>query len=286
MLFFYLYTMPELPEVQTQVTQLAQILIGRSFTDLQTDTPKLFQGGLQNFHTNLLHKKIQKVTRRGKYILIHLETNLVLVIHFRMTGHFLLQTEAHQYQNEKSIRAIFSLDNSHQLLYQDIRKFGRFWLGTHPQIFDQAGITNLGPEPLDLSFTLAKFKKNIQKHKTQIKPLLLNQKFIAGIGNIYADESLFLARIHPLHPAHTLTPTEIKNLHQAIRQSLRSGIRHGGTTVGEYVGLHNEKGTNQNYLHAYRRHNQPCTICGHPMQRIIVAQRGTTICPHCQKIPK
>lgn len=277
--------MPELPEVETQRRSLEHALVSKSITKIQTTDAKLFIGGIEKFRKNLVNQKIQAIDRRGKFLIFRLSNEQIFVSHFRMTGHFLLNKKG-EFDTQKCIRAKFALNNGWELLYQDIRKFGRFWIGTEKTVFAQSGIENLGAEPFAQKLTLAQFLEKISHYKGSIKPLLLNQKFLAGIGNIYADESLFLAKIHPQTRTEKLTETEKTALYHAILKTIGQGIKNRGTTIGEYVDAENRQGTNQNHLYAYQRKNEPCRICGTKMKRIVVAQRGTTFCPNCQKLKK
>lgn len=275
--------MPELPEVETQVRQLNKNLKGLFFTNIQTDENKFFHPSRSDFEKKLLKKKIIEVKRRGKFLLFYLEKKTVCAVHFRMTGHFLIEKKENQFAEEKCVRVVFGLNNGWKLLYQDIRKFGRFWIGTEKEILELSGITRLGIEPLSDKFTFEWFGENIKKKKGALKPLLLNQNFIAGIGNIYADEALFRSGLHPLRKAEKLTLNQKKKLYEAIKHVLRQGVKRKGTTIGEYVDTEGKGGRNQEILHAYGRRDKPCLICGNKMERIIVAQRGTVFCPHCQK---
>jgi len=277
--------MPELPEVETQRRSLEKALQKRKITEINISTPKIFMGGVSKFSKNLLNQRILKIDRKGKFLIFRLENEKILVSHFRMTGHFLLNKKG-EFDEQKYIRARFVLDNGWELLYQDIRKFGRFWIGEEDAVLRESGIVQLGNEPFAQSLTLEKFLENLKKHKGIIKPLLLNQKFIAGIGNIYADEALFLAKIHPKSRVENLNKKEKTALYHAILKVIEQGIRNRGTTIGEYVDAENKQGSNQNHLMAYRRGNKPCLVCGATMRRIVVAQRGTTFCPKCQKLKK
>ena len=275
--------MPELPEVETQRKILAKNIVGKTITYFSTDTPKTFYPGVNDFEKEILNQKIKNIARRGKFLVFELEKNKFMICHFRMTGHFLITKNKANFKNEKCVRAIFTLDNNWKLLYQDIRKFGKFWIGKKEDVFSISGINKLGPEPLEKSFTLKLFQERIRELRGTLKPLLLNQYFIVGIGNIYADESLFLANLHPLRKVENLTNSEIKKLHASIITSLKSGVKNNGTTIGEYVDPENKKGTNQDHLFAYGRKNLPCKKCKTKMSRIVVAQRGTVFCPKCQK---
>lgn len=268
--------MPELPEVQTQVTDL-QVLIGKTFADLRTDTYKLFKPSYKKFIQEIKGLKIKKIRRRGKFILFFLSKEKVLVVHFRMTGHFLIDT------TDPYLRATLTFSDGTELHYSDIRKFGCLCLSDLDSYQERYNLDKLGIEPLSAEFTFQKFKKLLKNRKGKLKTFLLNQKYIAGIGNIYADESAFLAGLHPLSKIENLPLVKQKDLYQAILKVLKSGVKNRGTTIGEYVDTKGKKGENQKKLFAYKRGGKPCLKCGTTMKRIIVAQRGTTFCPKCQK---
>lgn len=268
--------MPELPEVQTQVDDL-QALIGRRFVNVKTNTAKQFVPSFAVFHKILKGLKIQKIERRAKYLVFFLEKGKVMVVHFRMTGHFLINVE------DPFVRTVFTLDQGFKLNYSDIRKFGKFWLSDRQNYQIVSGLDKLGIEPLSEEFSFQKFQEILKTSKGLLKAFLLNQKYIAGIGNIYADESAFLAGLHPLSKIENLNQKQQKKLYQAIRESLQKGIANRGTTIGEYVDTTGKHGKNQHELLAYKRAEKPCLNCGTKMQRMVVVQRGTTFCKKCQK---
>lgn len=268
--------MPELPEVQTQVNDL-QALIGHKILNLETDTVKQFVPDFVIFREQIQGLKIKKIVRRAKYLVFFLEKQKVMVVHFRMTGHFLINVK------DPFVRTIFTLDQKIFLYYSDIRKFGRFWFSDVQNYEKISGLDQLGVEPLAQDFTFAKFQTVLKGKKGFLKPFLLNQKNIVGIGNIYADESAFLAGLHPLSKLEKLTLKQKQKLYRAILESLKKGVENRGTTIGEYVDTTGQRGKNQNTLFAYKRAGQKCLICGTEMRRIVVAQRGTTYCSKCQK---
>ncbi|OIO52529.1 DNA-formamidopyrimidine glycosylase [Candidatus Peregrinibacteria bacterium CG1_02_41_10] len=294
--------MPELPEVETQTRDLQKSLLGRKVIRIWTDTPKALHPSLRIFQTELVGKKIVRVTRRAKYVLIELE-NLIWVTHFRMTGHFLVRQSG--VPREKFVRHIFYLDNGLELRLEDIRKFGEMSLIYSKKqsrtLWEQPGsdpvfpiwreseqvwkkLNQLGPEPLDKGFTLLKFKTILKGKKGSLKQKLMDQNLVAGIGNIYADEICFESKLHPLSRLEKLSLTQIKKLHEVIRQVLKRGIQYRGTTIGEFVDTKGRPGGFQNLVQAYGRKGKPCLCCGTLLKRIVVGQRGTVFCPKCQKL--
>jgi formamidopyrimidine-DNA glycosylase len=217
----------------------------------------------------LAGRRIESVTRRGKFILIALDQG-TLTVHLGMTGKLLLEGEAGEHTH-----GVFHLDDG-LLLYHDPRQFGRieFSEGAPPRV------ARLGPEPLEIGFE--EFRARL-KRKTRMKALLLNQTFLAGLGNIYADESLFAAGIHPLAIAERLSKARAEKLYQAIRGILAHAIQMGGSSISDYVNARGERGWFQMEHRVYGREGEPCANCARPIRKILVAQRGTHYCPHCQK---
>ncbi|MBT3190406.1 MAG: DNA-formamidopyrimidine glycosylase [Anaerolineae bacterium] len=266
--------MPELPEVQTIVNRLHTDLIGRKIesADLLWErtlvTPKP-----AHFKKNIVGQRIDSVNRRAKYIVLTLSVD-TLLIHLRMSGDILVRDESTPVH--KHDRLILHFDNGHYLAFSNMRKFGRVWLTPNPE--DVLG--KLGPEPLDDNFTAEMLFERLQMHKRQIKPLLLDQKFLAGMGNIYTDEALHLADLHPLTKSDLIKRKQAEILWRSIRDVLKEGIRRNGTSIDWiYRG-----GDFQNYLKVYGRANEPCFKCGTPIQKMTVGQRGTHFCPQCQII--
>lgn len=269
--------MPELPEVETQVRDL-QVLVGHKILELSTDTPKAFRPSFAQFRRRIRGQKILAIERRAKFLIFTLSQDLKMVVHFRMTGHFLLAKNFTPL--EKAVRHFFQLSRGIVLQFSDIRKFGTLELLEKNAI--SASLTKLGAEPLDSDFTLKKFRAIFQNKKGKLKAFLLDQKNIVGIGNIYADEICFAARLHPASEIQNLSPQDLANLFREIRKQLKKGIKNRGTTIGEYVDTAGEHGSNQHSLMAYKKHGLPCQICGTTMQKIKIVQRTTSFCPHCQ----
>jgi formamidopyrimidine-DNA glycosylase len=270
--------MPELPEVETVVRSLREPLAGRTILGAATDWPgALVTPDRLVFAARIAGQPVRRVDRRGKYILIALDPD-TLIIHLKMTGRLYVTPDDAKQHADRWVHFTFQLDNAHQLRFSDSRKFGRVYL-----VSDPADVTGaLGPEPLDPAFTLDVFRQRIAVRSGLLKPLLLNQAFVAGIGNIYADEALHASGLHPLRRAATLSDDDIARLYGAIRQVLADGVAREGASINWYRKPDGTKGSAQDGLSAYGRTGQPCPRCGHPIEKIVVGQRGTHLCPVCQ----
>jgi len=274
--------MPELPEVETVVRELrAGGLAGRVIADARVYCKPLIAPLTPGaFAARLKGQRVQAIGRRAKYIVLTLAKGDTLLIHLRMTGQLNLEKACAARERHQHI--ILRLDDGRELRYRDTRKFGRWLLTRTPQ----AILGRLGPEPLSAHFDQKVFCRQLGARRRQLKPLLLDQTFLAGIGNIYADEALWTARLHPGRIAATLSATEARRLHAAIRRVLLHGIRNKGTTLG--TGKSNfqrpggKRGRNQAGLNVFRRTGLPCLRCGKTIRRIIVSQRSTHLCPACQ----
>ncbi len=270
--------MPELPEVQTIADDLRGYLTGRRVTGVKVNWARtVAEPDTIQFTSRVIGLCIVQVSRRGKYIIIELERGYIL-IHLRMSGQ--LQIVPQEQPLESHIRVVFDLDNGCQLRFRDPRKFGRISLVADPQEVTAA----LGPEPLDDRFSLGNFRRQLANRAGRLKPLLLNQRFLAGLGNIYADEVLFAARLHPLRKADSLTLAEQAGLYKAIRVVLGDAVKGRGTTLsdGGYTDASGQAGTYQSRLAVYRRTGEPCPRCRTPIERIVLGGRSTHFCPHCQ----
>lgn len=274
--------MPELPEVETIVRGLqAQPLTGRVIQYVWTDSPAMVAPLTpKKFARCLQGRAIEGFARRAKYIIINLSGDWTLLGHLRMSGQ--LAVSAPDVSRDRHQHIIFGLDGGLELRYRDTRKFGR-WLATDQP---EKVLERLGPEPLSRGFSVAWLRARLKRTARRLKPLLLDQTFLAGLGNIYTDEALWAACLSPTRRADSLTDAEAARLHQAIRRVLSQGIRHGGTTLGEGLGnfklLSGRQGGNQHWLQVFHRDGLPCRRCGATIQRLVVAQRGTHICPVCQ----
>jgi formamidopyrimidine-DNA glycosylase len=263
--------MPELPEVETVARSIAP-LVGRRILNAEFRCLRILRGGdPDEMAARLKGRRIQRIERYGKFILIAIEGGGYLVVHLGMTGRLLLGGPA-----GKHTHAILTLDRG-VLLYDDSRQFGRLQFS---EDFPER-IARLGPEPLEVGFE--DFARALKRRKTKIKALLLNQDFLRGIGNIYADESLFRARIHPLAIASRLRGDRPRRLYDAIGQVLREAIAAGGSSISDYVDAEGRKGFFQVQHRVYQRAGEPCLTCGRPIRRVLVAQRSSHYCPHCQK---
>ena len=270
--------MPELPEVETVVRILRPNLIGRSITGVRCQWPRhIDRPDLGELRNRITDRLIQDVTRRGKFILFPLDQGETLIIHLRMSGH-LAVVEA-SVPVDKHSHTVFELDNGQELRFRDTRKFGRVYLVRE----SQEVVGKLGPEPLDPAFTVGLLQDILSGRKRTLKPFLLDQSMIAGIGNIYADEVLFHARLHPTRRTDSLTRNDVSALHTAIQEVLRQGIAHEGASISTYLKPDGKKGDMQNAFQVFRRTGQRCFRCDGTIQRIIIGSRSTHYCSGCQK---
>jgi formamidopyrimidine-DNA glycosylase len=270
--------MPELPEVET-IARGLQDVVGQRIVGVEVlwdRTVVVVERG--DFSARVKGQRIDQVGRRGKWLVIRLEGGDYLFIHLRMSGRILV--DAGDAPVDKHARVLLDLKDERRIRFSDQRKFGRMVLTADPDLV----IGDLGPEPLSDDLTAERLGEMLARRRGRLKPLLLNQRFLAGLGNIYTDEALWLARIHPLRTADTLSGDEVERLHEAVREVLGRAIVSGGTTLRDeqYVGADGEAGEFAQQLQAYDRAGDPCARCGTSIVRIVVAQRGTHLCPHCQ----
>ena len=270
--------MPELPEVETVVRGLREPLTGHVIQGMWHDWARTIHSPPPaEFAARATGQQVRGVQRRGKYILIELDHD-VLMVHLKMSGRLYVVDKDARRGADRWVHVRFDLDGGKQLRFSDTRKFGRVYLTD-----DTAKLLgHLGPEPLNKTFTPALLAEGLHRRKGMMKPLLLNQSFVAGIGNIYADEALFLAGIHPTARAHQLTAADIESLHSSIVDSLRAGIKHEGASIHWYRKADGGRGFSQRYFYVYGRESQPCKRCGGIIDKIRIAQRGTHYCPNCQ----
>jgi formamidopyrimidine-DNA glycosylase len=261
---------PELPEVETVVRSLAPHLPGRRIVAAKFTSKFVTPGDRSKLAAKLAGRTIQRIERRGKFIVMSLDRG-TLTVHLGMTGKLLLDPEPTDYAH-----GVFTL-NDGVLVYDDPRQFGRIEFSADGKTRASA----LGPEPLEIS--LDEFVQRLRARKTKIKPLLLNQKFLAGMGNIYVDEALFLSGIHPLAIASRLSKPRAAKLHQNIREILTLAIAHKGSSISDYVDSEGNRGDFQILHRAYGRDGEPCLNCGRPITKIVVGSRGTHFCARCQK---
>jgi formamidopyrimidine-DNA glycosylase len=272
--------MPELPEVETIRRELGPSLVGRTITGVTVgwegcvDRPSL-----EGFCDQVVGRRIEQVGRRGKFLLLTLSGGRSLVVHLRMTGSLLVKDPSAP--AETHTRLTFLLDDGKELRFVNVRKFGRLYL-----VGDPAEVVgDLGPEPLAEDFSAGDFCGLFENRRGMVKPLLLNQRFLAGLGNIYVDEALFRARIHPRRTADTLRSDELGRLYDAIRGVLREALASQGTSRSDYVRPDGREGTFQERLLVSGKAGEPCPRCGAEIERLVVGGRGTYVCPRCQQAP-
>ncbi len=276
--------MPELPEVETVRRNLQSLITGATIRDVELGgfTGCIAEPEPEEFVRRLRGQRVAGTDRRGKNLFILLESGDAIAIHLRMTGD--LTVVSPEEPRGKHHHLAFSLDDGRELRFSDTRKFGRLRLLTPPK-FDEFKST-VGPEPLDDQLTAQRFFEMLQGRGRAIKPLIMDQAFLAGVGNIYADEALYAARIHPLKASNSLSRDEAERLLDAIRRAFLDALGRGGTTIRDYRNGLGEHGENQDYLQIYGlNEGDPCLRCGTPISRIVVGQRGTRFCPNCQPAP-
>ncbi len=272
--------MPELPEVETIKNELLPRVVGHDVTDVTLFWDGIVrQPSIEEFRSRLIGQRITAINRRGKYLIFGLTGADKLIIHLRMTGSLLLKPASDE--PGKFVRAILHLDKSIGLHFRDPRKMGRMWL-----VADENSIVGkLGPEPLEADFTPQVMARLLNKRTAPIKALLCDQTVVAGIGNMYADEALFAAKIHPLRLGGSLSRDEVERLHHAIKQVLEAAIGNKGASVDTYFRPGGETGTAHfQFKVAHRLGGKSCPVCGTPIQRIAVRNRGTYFCPKCQPV--
>ena len=273
--------MPELPEVETTVNDLKPYIVGKRVKSIDVLAPKIIAAPpVEQFQKGLSGRKIISLNRRGKFLVFKLDNEKYWIVHLRMTGSLILKKATDE--AEKFVRAIIHLEDGTAIQFRDMRKFGRMWLVDD----ENTVLGKLGIEPFSAEFTPAVLAQVLDNRQTPLKNLLINQTLIAGIGNMYADEALYQARIHPLQPAGSLTKAEIKRLYDAIRLVLQSGIRNKGASTETYLRPSGTKGQAHLEFQVAHRKGAECPVCGGPVERITVGQRGTFFCPKCQKLRK
>ena len=278
--------MPELPEVETVAADLRPHLTGRIITRCAVRHSAVVRyPDPERFCADLVGRRIEGVTRRGKYMLHHLDGSLdeplLLVVHLGMTGQWhLVRSDAVEPDH---LHAVLTLDDGRQLRYRDVRRFGRLLLGTEPELVAARKLPRLGPEPLDPTFTPSSLYRRLHARRAPLKALLLDQRVVAGVGNIYADESCFRARVRPDRPANSLSLRAVGRLHAALGQLLREAIANRGSSVDSYRDAWGEMGTEQEVLQVYGRGGEPCIRCGRPLSVVRLAGRTTVFCRRCQR---
>jgi formamidopyrimidine-DNA glycosylase len=274
--------MPELPEVETIRRDLEPRLVGRTIAAVvvapDTGKPVPVIKGMDEttFREGVVGSRIDAVDRRGKYLIFRLDSGLMLVVHLRMTGALLHRQTGSE--PDRFLRATLVFDDANELRFTDIRKFGGLWLAD-----DMSQVTtDLGPEPLGEGFTLDSLVNALTGRKAPIKSIILDQRRIAGIGNIYADEACFQAALEPRRLGMTLSEAEISRLHVAIRSVLQTGVESRGASFRDYKDADGKQGSMHMYVKVFRRTGQPCYTCGTEIQRVVVGGRSTHFCPTCQ----
>ena len=273
--------MPELPEVETVRRGLERLVVGKMIDQVQVRYAKMIGTGVDSFVHDLPGQTIERIGRRGKYLLFYL-TGGVLVSHLRMEGKYLFYSDA--VPERKHAHVFFEMTDGGTLVYEDVRKFGTMELLRKDQLEAYFASRKLGPEPTEANFLLSPFAAALSRSKKPIKPYLLEQTLVVGLGNIYVDEALWRARIHPARPASSLKPAEVKRLREQIIEVLQLGIEKRGSTIRTYRNALGEDGTMQDFLQVYGKTGQPCARCGSPIEKIKLGGRGTHLCPHCQKV--
>jgi formamidopyrimidine-DNA glycosylase len=268
--------MPELPEVETIKNELYNNVVGRRITSITIDDPRPVQNPLEEFTKGVSGQKIKELQRRGKYLVFSLSNGKFLIIHLRMTGAVLFDPG----KVGKYARVIFGLDDDHEMVFTDRRRLGVIRLTGSLADLEK----KLGPEPLTVTFSAAVLAQRLKGRHAPIKAVLLDQKVLAGVGNMYADEALFAAKIHPIREAGDLNKREIGRLHGAIVSVLTEAVANKGASVDTYQRPDGAKGTaHENFKVAHQR-GAKCPNCGGNVERIVVRGRGTYLCPKCQKI--
>lgn len=290
--------MPELPEVETIRMGLNRLLPGLRITGVEHDWPKSFPNADSDVGRFMVGAKILKVNRRAKVLILDLSTKYSLVVHLKMTGQMVYRGVTEKFGAghpndslvgrlpDKSTRVNISFEDGSRLFFNDQRKFGWMRLMPTSEVMNLDFFKKVGPEPLSADFTHKELKERLTRRKnSSVKAVILDQTVIAGIGNIYADESLWGARIHPAMPVYRLSDRQIRKLYEEIVFVLRLSIEKGGSTDKNYIDAEGRRGSYLSFAKVFRREGQPCPRCGHMIEKIRVAGRGTHFCPVCQKKP-
>jgi len=291
--------MPELPEVETVKRGLFRLIVGRKIVAARSDNPKSFPNAPGDIKAFLVGSEVIDVRRRAKVLMIDLSTNYTLVIHLKMTGQLVFIDSTSRFGAghpndslvgllpDKSTRVTFDFADGSNLFFNDQRKFGWVRLIPTPEVPDLAFMKKVGPEPLEPDFTAKEFADRFKKRpRTSIKAAILDQTVIAGVGNIYADESLWGAKIHPSRLVQDITDAEFNSLYTEVRLVMNLSIEKGGSTNRNYVNAEGKRGSYMDFARVFRREGLPCPRCGAEIIKIKVASRGTHICPVCQILIK
>jgi formamidopyrimidine-DNA glycosylase len=274
--------LPELPEVETIAADLRPQLVGRRIERVESLYPAMVRHpDATLFKEELRGRRIEGLTRRGKYLLFHLDSGELFVVHLGMTGQ--LRVSAPELALEPHTHLVLALDDGRQLRYRDVRRFGRLLFGSEEELLRERQLPRLGPEPIDPSFTADDLYRRLKGRRAPLKALLLDQAVVAGVGNIYADESLYRARIRPDRPAGRISRKSAQRLRDALRDSLELAIGNRGSSVDDYRDGFGERGRQQEELLVYGRAGQPCPSCGRPLSSVRLAGRTTVFCRYCQR---
>jgi formamidopyrimidine-DNA glycosylase len=276
--------MPELPEVESVRRQLEPALVGRRFAQVRIDDARLVRPyEPAEVAAELEGERVAAVERRGKYLVVRFQSGRILLIHLRMTGS-LLHAPSGSLQDDPHRRAVVTLDDGSDVAYRDVRRFGT-WLLLEPGEAEPYLAARVGDEPLDALFTAARLGERLGGRRTSLKAALLDQRTLAGLGNIYVDEALWRARLNPLRPAADLDGAELRRLHRSIRAALEHGLARQGSTLRDYRLPDGSGGSMQDEFRVYGRRDEPCDRCGTPIARTRIAGRTTWFCPTCQPEP-
>jgi formamidopyrimidine-DNA glycosylase len=274
---------PELPEVETVRRRLAPVLEGRVWQHVEISDPRLTRPlDPLEVARELDGERVDRLDRRGKYLIVRFASGRALLVHLRMTGSF-RHAPSGELDDDPYRRAVVRLDDGSALGFRDVRRFGT-WLVLEPHEIEPYLAARLGPEPLD-ALRPRELAARLANRRLPIKAAILDQRTVAGVGNIYADEALWRARIHPLREAGSLDADEVRALHRTIRRALELGIARQGSTLTNYARPNGEPGRMQHEFKVYGRAGEPCERCGTPIERIVVGGRGTSYCPSCQRSP-
>jgi formamidopyrimidine-DNA glycosylase len=289
--------MPELPEVETVRRGLSELIIGKKIASVISDTPKSFPNSESDVKQFLVDARVTLIRRRAKVLMVDLSTNYSLVIHLKMTGQLVFVSEGERFGAghpndslvnalpDKSTRVTITFKDDSRLFFNDQRKFGWVKLIPTVEIPNLPFMQKVGPEPLADDFTPEQFAARfVRRGRTNIKAALLDQSVVAGVGNIYADESLWGAKIHPKRLTATITPAEFKELYTDLRSVMNLSIEKGGSSNRNYVNAEGKRGSYMDFARVFRREGLPCPRCGTTIEKLRVAGRGTHICPYCQTL--
>lgn len=269
--------MPELPEVETVRRTLKHLVVGKKIIGVDVFYPKIIHTDLDEFESKIKDQMIVSISRKGKHLIFILD-DFVLVVHLRMEGRFFIKNLYEE--KTKHDHIIFHLSSDENLIYHDVRKFGTMHLIRKEHYLDVYPLSEVASEPDEID--LNTFYSLVHKRNTEIKAILLDQKVISGLGNIYVDETLFRAKIHPIRKGTTLSKEEVKRVLNAARLVLKEAVIQGGTTIRTFQAMDGVHGRFQNELAVHTKKDQPCPICGHEIIKIKVKGRGTYVCPNCQ----